>query len=89
MIDVEIKRPHLKVRLALANITEIKTDGKGYMSIVNTAKANWEYASVGLFGKMIDDLSEDEAAQMDQYSDEELQEFGGRVKVTLGNPTKG
>ena len=44
---------------------------------------------MGLFGKMIADLTPEQKVELDQYDDSDIQEFGAKVKVFLGNPTTG
>ena len=88
MIKKDIKQPSLEVRIKLADITNVKMIN-GEMTMVNTARATWEYASVGLFGKMIADLDKKQSDELNGYSDADITAFGGKVKTTIGNPTKG
>lgn len=88
MIDVELKRVPLKTRIALANVSQVGQIDGGLV-FINTAEANWEYASAGLFGKMIKDLTEAEEKALNQYSDSDITEFANKVRVFLGNPTQG
>jgi len=87
MIDVDIKRPSLEVRIKLADIVHIKVNGDGTYSSINTAMGTWEYASVGMFGKMLSELDEAEKLELDQYADSDIREFANKVRVELGNPT--
>jgi len=88
MIEVDIKRVPLETRIELANITKVgQVDGG--LVFIDTARANWEYASAGLFGKMIKDLSADEKNKLGEYSDTDISEFANKVRVFLGNPLQG
>ena len=89
MIDIDIKRPGLEVRIALANISKVKVNKDQSITVIDAPLANWEYSSVGMFGKMIADLSSDDKEALDKYTDAEINEFGAKVKVFLGNPITG
>ena len=89
MIDVEIKRPPLETRIALANISKVKVNQDQSITVIDAPLANWEYSSVGLYGKMIADLSKEQKADLDKYADSDINEFGAKVKAYLGNPGNG
>ena len=88
MIEVDIKRVPLETRIELANITKVgQVDGG--LVFIDTARANWEYASAGLFGKMIKDLTEQDKQKLAEYTDSDISEFANKVRVFLGNPLQG
>ena len=88
MIKAEIKRPPIETRIALGNIVKVGTID-GAMAYLDAPLANWEYASVGLFGKMVANLTNDEKLKLDTYSDNDITEFAKKVKDQLGNPSTG
>ncbi len=88
MIDVELKKVPLDVRIALANTSKVGQIDGGLV-FLDTALANWEYASAGLFGKMIKDLDQIQKDDLNGYADSDISEFANKVRVFLGNPTTG
>jgi hypothetical protein len=88
MIDVEIKKVPLETRIALANVSKVgQVDGG--LVFLDTALANWEYASAGVFGRMLKDLTQAEKDELGKYADSDITEFAQKVRVFLGNPSQG
>jgi len=89
MIDVEIKRPHFKLRAELEDLSPITYKGDGTYKADRSFTVICEFVSVGLFGKRYADISEDECAQLDTYSSDDLADFCTKVKGFIGNPGNG
>ena len=68
----EIKKASLDVRIELADIVNVKVNGDGTYSSINAARATWEHASAGMFGKLLRDLDEKEKEKLNSYSDDEI-----------------
>ncbi len=89
MIKSELKRVPFKMRVELADLARVKYSLDGTYEVSKAFTVASEFASAGLFGKRLGELSEEELVQLDSYSDEELAEFCERVRVFLGNPSQG
>jgi hypothetical protein len=84
---VEVTRPGIAARVRLQNICEIETKPNGAKTIKYAFQSLAEWASQGLFGKFIAELSPEESAQISALSDPEVSDLGERVMVMCGNPT--
>jgi len=86
---MDIKSIDFETRLALENITKVNVQEGGSVIILDSAIATWEYASAGMFGKMIKDLTPEEKIELSKMSKDDAYELGRRARIHYENPSQG
>ena len=85
---MDIKDIDFETRVELENITKVGSID-GVMVFMDSAKASWEYASCGKFGKMIKDLTIEQKAELQALSKTDMSELATRARETYENPSQG
>ena len=85
----EIKSIDFETRMALENITKVSVQGDGSVIVLDSAMAVWEYCSCAKFGKMIAKLTEEEKAELNAMSKNDMTELGRQARVHYENPSQG
>ena len=86
---MDIKPIDFETRVALENITKIRRDVDGSLTVIDAPLAVWQYVSAAKFGVLMDKLTKEQKAELMSLSKDEAADIGAKAREHYENPGRG